>query len=461
MMKLRTAVAALAIVCSSLIALGADTEKTFTDVANKVRGTVVGVMCTIKSENGDMPLRGQAICIDASGTFISNALADFTLDPKSISDLMILLPGPEGKTIKAKFLGSDAVYGLSYIQAEEKGNFTAVEFTDAKPAVGQQVVSVGIMGGDGNHSPYFGTAFVSAVLRVPGPLALVTGGRLTNVCSPVFNTEGKCIGIVLRQLALTYQSEAFRQPLPLRGQEESLFFTPVEEFAKGLKKENIPNTVRRPPWLGIQNYSALSEENAKLQKIDLPAIIIENVIAKQPAAEALLKDGDMITAINGKKLEKLANPDPNLTVQNFQRELLQHNIGEVVTFTVISPNQPAHDVKVTIGEMPKTPAEALQVSDQTLGLMLRERVPLDEWLKKGIPATQEGLIVVAVGKDKPADIAGVKMDELITRVNDKPVKNRADYKAVIEEATKAKQPIKLTIMRENQPVQVAVPLQYK
>ena len=330
---------------------------------------------------------------------------------------------------------------------------------ESKLAVGQQVVSVGIMAGDGNRTTYFGTAFISALMRMPGPLVYVTGGKLTNVCSPVFGADGKGVGIVLRQIPLTYQSEAFQRPLPLTGAEETAFFIPTAEIIKAVKKENIPTGIRRSPWIGIGKFNPVTQDYAKLNGIELPAANIDQVIPKQPAAEAGLKDGDIITAVNGQKIEQLASPD--LTIQNLQRELMKFPTGSVVTFTIVSTNQPAHDVKVTVGEMPKLPTEASQVQDPNLGIMFREKVPLDQWLMKGAAATQEGLVVVVVSKDGPAETAGIKVGELVTQVNEKAVKTRSAYTNAVQEALNKKEPINLTVLRNNVPVQIALPVQYK
>lgn len=441
----------------STVALAADTEKIMADISAKTKNSLALVNYKLKDSTDENPIVGQAVCIDGSGIFATTFL-DAALRADMIREMTLVMPGKDGKSYKAKLLGVDATSGLGFIQTLDKGDFTAVEFTpEAKLVPGQQVFSVGIMAGDGNRNSYLGTAYVSTILRVPGLMVYVTGGKLTNVCSPVFSAEGKAVGLVTRQLPLLFQTDTPRgqMNLALRGTEETSFFIPTDEFYYAIRKEAIPKEgeVRRPPWLGIGKVEAVSEETAKLRKIELPAIIVDQVIPNEPAAKVGVRDNDIILEVDGQKLEKLANPV--FTVQNFMRQVMKYQMGQKVKLTILSGAE-KKEVTLTVSPMPQLPDEANRLVDQNLGYVVREKVPLDQYLAKGAATSNDGLIVLMVSPKSPADDKGVAAGDLITHVNDQAVKTRDAYKAITEAAVKKGELIKLTLYHGENKQPVAV-----
>ena len=420
----------------STVASAADTEKAMTDIAAKAKNSLAIMTLKVKEAN-DSVVAGQAICIDSSGIFVTTFL-DQALRADMISDLKLVLPGKDARTIKAKFLAVDPSTGLGFIQAEEKFDWTPVEFVqDPKLAPGQLVISMGIMGGDGNHTTYLGAAYVSAVLRVPGQMVYVTGGKLTNVCSPVFAADGRAMGIVVRQLPLSYQTDTPNGPvgLVLRGEEETSFFLPSDEFYHAVRKEGIPkeNEIRRLTWIGVNKFEPVTEENAKVRKIELPAIMVDQVIPNEPADKAGMKNADIILEIDGQKFEKMANP--GFVVQNFVRQLVKYPINKQVKFKILRGAE-TKELTVTIGTMPTLPNEASRLFDQALGLLIREKVALDSYLLQGPLATESGLVVLMVQPKSPAADKGIAANDLITAVNDQAVKTRDQYKTFTEAALK-------------------------
>jgi len=450
----RNCVAAFLVVTLALgsIAWADETEKAIAGLMAKTNNGLA--LLTYKTKDGDAG-GGQAFCIDPAGTFVSTYI-DPSLKTDQIAEMQIILPGKEAVTVKATLLGVDPATSLGFVQvddkekAEKKLTFAAIEFVpEAKLNIGQQVFSVGVMAGDGNRTPYVGQAYVSAILRVPGPLVFVTGGKLTNICSPVFTADGKAVGIVTRQMPLTYQTDTQQGPqnLYLRGVEETSFFVPSEEFVSVLKKENWPKVgeVRRLPWIGVNKFEPVNDDNAKLRGIkaeQLPAVIVDQVIPGEPGAKAGLKDNDIILEIDGKKFETLANP--NLVVSNLMRQMMKYQMGQKVKLTVLS-GADKKTIEVAVGPMPQLPNEAKQIPDQQLGMLLREKVPLDIHLLKGMASSQDGLLVLGVGQNSPAQQRGIAAGDLVTHVNDQAVRTCLSYKNLIEAAIKAKQDIRLTL----------------
>lgn len=454
MRHLRTMVLAIAAMAlMGTIARAGETSKLMTDVAAKAGRSValLSYMVEVDGAQKPMPGGGQAICIDGSGIFMTASLDPQT--PKEMyRDITLTLPGADAKTVKAKLLGIDMSTGMGFVQPEEKIDVQAVEFVDEPLHVGDPVVSVGILPRDGNRTVYYGVAYVSAILRVPGPMAFVVGGRLTGVCSPVFNAEGKAVGMVGRQLPIMYSTSIQNQPLRLAmtADEETNFFVPSSEFLKSLQKDRLPRDgeIRRLPWIGA-TFTAVNPENAKLRGVELPAVMATQVIKNQPAEAAGMKESDIVVAIDGKPLEKMANAD--YVDQNFMRELLSHQVGEKLRLTVVSGNE-RKDLTITVSAMPTLPTEAKRYYDPAAGLMVRDQVDLDHYLGQGAIATEVGLVVLGVAQNGPAQAEGIQANDLLTHFDGQPVKTVDAYKVFAEAAAKKGASFTLTFNHEKQPV---------
>jgi 2-alkenal reductase len=97
------------------------------------------------------------------------------------------------------------------------------------------------------------------------------------------------------------------------------------------------------PYLGIEG-TALNPSIAAAN--DLPVtygVFIQNVLPGTPAANAGLQQGDIVTAINGKRIE------PNTPLA---RLLLDFKPGDQVTATVYRDGREGQ-VRITLGQAPR------------------------------------------------------------------------------------------------------------
>ena len=426
----------------------AQTSKLLGDMVSKASGSLVVVKYTVELETGNKTGAGQAVCISKDGVFLTTSL-DPRMRVEQLKDFQLVLPGDEGTTLKAKLLGIDPWTGLGFVQCTEKHEWQVVQFSrTSQVKLGDEVTSIGLMMSDPSWPVYVGAAYVSSKLRVPNDLVFVAGGRLTGSCSPVFNASGQAIGIIGRQLPLGYEAPTPKgmAPLQLVDQQQAAFFTPVEEFVHILESIPSDGKVARLPWLGINKFEAVDKDLALILKLDKPAVKIDEVIPKQPGAKAGLGDRDIIVEMDGKPLEKLATPD--LTVKNFVRQLMRMRVGTVVKLKVLSGTA-SKEANVTLEAMPIRPNEAKQYFNKAIGLLIREKVPLDEFLDKTGSSTVPGLVVVGMVKDSPCALAGILGGDVITNVNNQPVKSVESFKEIVEKslAAGATQPIQLLIRR--------------
>lgn len=140
------------------------------------------------------------------------------------------------------------------------------------------------------------------------------------------NSEGKVIGINTLKLSGT-------------GIEGMGFAIPINDTLD-IYNQLIENGKVLRPYIGVSGID-LSESEAEYYNLPV-GIYIKEIQSNSPAASSDLKTGDVITAINGTKVE-------NMDELNDIKEKL--NIGDKITLDVYR-NGKTRTVEVTLGEQP-------------------------------------------------------------------------------------------------------------
>ncbi len=429
--------ASTAILLAAVSARADKASDVLNSLAARGRESMAQVNGTYEDEMGKSGLSGMGICIMTDsgnrGVFMTLAFEP-AMKPEFIKDLELVLPGVKGRSLPAKLLGIDPETGMGFVKATEARQWKPITFASSKLKAGKQVFSVGLMDKSHAHSVYVGTAYVSSVIDVPQKVAYLTGGKLTGVGSVVFDADGRAIGLVGRQLFLDYQTLSRRgaASLPLRSKQESSFFTPVEEFAHVLQNiPSAPDKVRTLPWTGVLGFAKVTEEYAEIAEIDRPAVKVEKIVPGSPADKSGLKERDIIVALNGEPVKKLATPE--LTARNFALELMRFDVGDTVRLTVLTDGK-TKDVTLKLAPMPTRPSEAPRYASRKMGFAVRERVMLDKHTREDAAAETPGLIVIGVANNSPADEAGLRSGDVITSVEKQKVETMAAFKQIVEAA---------------------------
>ena len=439
----------------------ADTSSQLASVSRNAGKALAIFSCTFQSELAKQTFVGQAICIGTDnrgrGLFMALTLNP-RMTPAALSDFSLTPPGANAKKIKATLLGIDPELNITFIRASEKYDWQAVKFAaSSNLSTGQQVVSIGLMPGDPAHTPYVGTAYISAVQRTPRRLVFVTGGKLTRVGSPVFGPDGRAIGFVSQQMYMSYQMLMNRKTMnvALNSIQETNYFLPVEEFTHVLKSIPMTGKKRTLAWLGVIRMEGVSKELASAMKLDRPGVMIDQIVPNFPAGKAGLKNRDVIVEVNGKGLEKLATPE--LTARNFLIQTLRFKVGDTVKLTVLRGGKTLQ-ATVKLAAMPKTAIEANRYYNRLLGLVVREKVMLDEYTDRRGSGSVQGLIVVIVGRGTAAAKGGLRRDDIITNVNARAVSTVDAFRRTVETAMEQNpnKVINLMIRRGDQNQAVAV-----
>ena len=339
--------------------------------------------------------------------------------------------GSDGKRLVARYVGLDAVTGLSVLKLADKNPAAAGMIKDEPVDVGESVrlfgpepvtgqrgllnsglyVRIGATEGrifDVRRSPSGGIArFKVGSPRlsqsIVGGVAINDAGETLGIVNGLENGEASVLPVpmILRaaQRVLARQASVPKPYLGVKG-----------EAVAGLKIDQILNHGWKP-----ERAAALAEDHR--------GILLTSIVPGSPAAQAALRVGDVILKVNEWEIENS---------EDFTWLLDQAGASSQVSFTVARPDQPA--------------AEALEVKlsgkldpAQGFSSFFRKRGSSDGFnslMDQGIETitlralvasqlgTTAGLLVVYVEPASPAFEAGLQPGDVIQSINGKAVSNR-------------------------------------
>jgi C-terminal processing protease CtpA/Prc len=228
-------------------------------------------------------------------------------------------------------------------------------------------------------------------------------------------------------------------------------------------------------WLGVESQEITSD---KVKELKLPAergVLLGRIVPDSPAAKAGLKDNDVITEINGQRVEGEAQ---------FRRMIHEIPAGRSAQFTVWRDGR-AQTINVTLGkseergnmwfksaprafsfQLPKI--EIPEVApmpgmDWGYGVMAagRPRLGIDAEDLSGQFGTYfgapdgEGVLVREVNSGTPAEKAGVKSGDVITSLDGERIRSLGDLREKLATKRDAKT-IKLGLLRNKSELSLTV-----
>jgi len=398
----------------------------------------------------------QAICLTKDGLFMTFGISQ-GMRSQEITNLKLTAPGENGKSYKAEFLWADRETGLAFVRATENGEFTPASFNSAATLkVGTRLFSVGIFEDDPAHGLYVAPGYVSGVFRWPGKVVLVSGGSTVNEGAPILNEEGQFVGISVSQfLRHQVRTQQGPQEMQLESKVMGHFVHPASEFAHVIDYAiKNPTKKRQLSWIGVLNFDPVDE--AGLVKVDVPAVIVGKLAKGGPAEQAGLKERDVVVKVDGKGLEKFSSPVLVRTAMALN--LIRMPAGQKVTLTVRRGDK-EFDVPVTVTPQPQDESDVERYIVTQLGFMVRDRAESDAFVMPEEIAGVDGLLVLQVPKNGPADKAGLQPGDMITQLNNERVSKVQTFKTMLDKAMtdKPNAPVNVTIQREKaKPVTLAI-----
>lgn len=405
----------------------------------EVTPSLVGVQYVLETELNRLDLTGAGVVVSDDGLVMAPmSMFPMQFPDNQMKDFKILVPREDGepREIEAVFQGRDQRTNTAFIRPKEPQQWKAIKFEDEPLNVGDTVLSIGMLPKAANYKSYFTQGAVAATLRGEMPQVLVTGGGLASMGSPVFDAGGKAIGMV---------SPMGQSPLlnDQRGNEllavlnPPRFFVPARDFLLSIKDPPTPEHPLKLPWMGVAQMSGVNKDLADVLGLgNQPAIQIGDVVPNAPADKAGLKPGDIIVKVDGKPLER--GDEPSELPAIMSRRLLRLHPGDSVTFSIMrEKDQPLKDVQVTLADQPKQANLAKRFYAEDLGFVVRELVFYDIYGLK-LPPDQKGVFVALLKPQGAAQSGGLKMGDVVTKLDNEPVIDVAQFKQAYNDIRKQK-----------------------
>ena len=221
-------------------------------------------------------------------------------------------------------------------------------------------------------------------------------------------------------------------------------------------------------WLGV----GVSEVSAgKVKELKLPAergVLLGKIVPDSPAAKAGLKENDVITEINGQRVEG---------TEQFRRMIREIPAGRTAQFTLWRDGH-SQSLNVTVGKAeprhgttfvsPGTFAFNMPDMSQLNGMMefspwftAHPRLGIDaedlegDFGKFFAAPEGEGVLVRGVFPDSPAAKAGLKAGDVITSVDGDRVRTVGELREKMVEK-KGEKSIKIGLLRDKAPLTLSV-----
>ena len=417
----------------------------------EVTPSLVAVQYAWVSELGRRELIGAGVVVGDDLVMLPITIVNPQIPDAQMKDFKIIVPNEKGDPdeIEATFQGRDERTDMALVKAKTPQHWKPIKFEDIPVQVGDPVYSVGILPQVAAYKSYFMEAAVSAKLRGDVPHVLVQGGGLAAMGSPVFNSDGKAIGMT---------SYRFTTSILLNDRNESLnaitsppkFFIPAHDFLLTLEDPPSPEKPVELPWMGVPDMTGLTKDVSEAFGLkDKPAIQIGAVIPDTPAAQAGLKQDDIVVKIDGKPIER--GDEATELPEIFRRRLLRFKPGETVTLSVLrEQDKPLVEIPIKLGQQPKRSNTAKRYFAEDLGFVVRELVFTDTYARK-LPSDFKGVIVDVERPQSNAASGGLHPGDIIISMNNNPITDIGEFEKSYKALRKdhPHEPIVLVVQRQN------------
>jgi serine protease Do len=403
---------------------------------NAVKSMVI-VDYTVRNQNLSAENSGQGIVLSKDGVIlIAGRLISENLPKEWITEIKVRVPGKNFESVPAKMLGRTRDRLFAYLKTDAPIDVTPFSMGNTKdPVLGEDVFAVGISKASSGYATYIGRSDVRAILDLTHTLGNTASFGLTRGNSPVYDSaSGAFVGLTYPSVGesmLLRDSSGSTARVELLDDEQSSVFLPVSEVKKALTDiPKEPFDLRRA-WLPVDELTGLDEDLRSLRKISQVAgVTVGSVIAGEAAEKAGLKAKDIILTVDGKEFSK--SPVADMMVMHFNRLIDDKKPGDKVALGIWRDGTKL-DIPVALGASPKTAAEMPLTYSSRVGLVTRDLVFFDAYVRH-LPQDTKGVMIALVKQGSPAYNIQPPLQEryIITKVADQPVADQKEFLEIIK-----------------------------
>ncbi|SDY35112.1 DegQ family serine endoprotease [Citreimonas salinaria] len=382
-----------------------------------------------RQRQGPMRSQGSGFIISADGYVVTNnhVIAD-------AEQIQVVLD--DAREYEAELIGTDPATDIALLKVEAEEDLPTVEWGSSDDLkIGQWVVAIGNPFGLGGTVT---AGIVSARSRDinAGPYddfiqtdAAINSG---NSGGPLFNAPGEVVGV----------NTAIFSP---SGGNVGIGFAVPSAVAQRIVEDLREDGSVERGWLGVQIQGIDDALAEALDLADTSGVLVSDVTAGGPAAEAGLQAGDVILSVAG---QDVSNP------RELTFAVADLPVGEPATVTYLREGE-RQQAEVTLGERPdmgmdaepSAPEQDALPDGPTIGVSIQPVTPQLR-AELGLPSDLEGLAVASVDPESPAAEAGLRAGDVIVQAAGQPVPDVGALREAAAAAEEAGEPLLLRIYRD-------------
>jgi serine protease Do len=464
-MRMRARLLAFLMVLVAVPAMARPAPDSFADLADKLLPTVVNIATsqTLKQPGGQAGLPdippgspladlfknflgpnsakprhvtslGTGFIIDPSGLIVTNnhVIEDAEHITATLND---------GTVLPAKLMGRDEKTDIALLKVTPKKPLPAAKFGDSDHArVGDWVIAIGNPFGLGstvtagivsarnrdiNAGPY------DEFIQTDAPINRGNSG------GPLFNMDGDVIGV----------NSAIYSP---SGGSVGIGFSIPSNLVRSVVAQLRQFGIAKRGWIGVRIQAVTSDLAEGLGLSSAMGALITDVTPKGPAAKAGIRNGDLVTAFDGKPVgDSRALP----------RIVADTPIGKTVPVDILRKGQ-KQTVKLAVAKLeddkpmqakakapPPAPAKTPQTRSRVsqLGLSLAA-LDSDARAQFKLGGNIKGVVVTDVAPESPAADKNLRAGDVIVQVQSQAVRTPDDVARQVEADAKAGKKVELMLV---------------